>query len=40
MDIEVAILLIGIMVLVGAIVGAGIIYSALDKLANAIKEQK
>jgi len=40
MDIEIAIVVGGVMIMVGIIVGAGIIYSAIDKLADAINKQK
>jgi len=40
MSIEVALVIVGVMILVGAIVGGGIIYSGLEKVANAINKQK
>ena len=39
MSIETAYIVVGVMILVGAIVGAGIIYSGLQLVANAIKKQ-
>ena len=39
MSIEIAYMFVGVMILVGAIVGAGIIYSGLQLVANAIKKQ-
>ena len=40
MDIEIAYIIVGVMILVAAIVGAGIIYSGLQKVADAINKQK
>ena len=40
MSIEIAYIVVGVMMLVGAIVGAGIIYAGLELVANAIKQQK
>jgi len=40
MSIETAYMIVGVMILVGAIVGAGIIYSGLQLVANAIKKQR
>ncbi len=40
MDIEIAYIIVGVMILVAAIVGAGIIYSGLEKIAKAIEKQK
>jgi hypothetical protein len=40
MSIEIAYIVVGVMMLVGAIVGAGIIYAGLELVANAIKKQK
>ena len=40
MSIEIAYVVVGVMILVGAIVGAGIIYSGLQLVANAIKKQE
>ncbi len=40
MDTEIAYIIVGVMILVAAIVGAGIIYSGLEKIANAINKQK
>ena len=39
MDTEIAYIIVGVMILVAAIVGAGIIYSGLEKVADAIKKQ-
>ena len=38
MNIEIAYIVAGTMIFVGFIVGAGIIYSGLEKIANAIKK--
>ncbi|MEE8570768.1 MAG: hypothetical protein V3S97_07245 [Candidatus Bathyarchaeia archaeon] len=40
MDIEIAILIAGVLTMVGGIVGGGAIYAGLEKLADALKEQK
>jgi hypothetical protein len=40
LEIEIAIIVLGVLLLVGAIVGGGIIYGGLEKVANAIKDQK
>jgi hypothetical protein len=40
MSIEIAYIVAGTMIFVGAIVGAGIIYSGLQKVADAINKQK
>jgi len=40
MDIEIAYIVAGTMIFVGFIVGAGIIYSGLQKVADAINKQK
>jgi hypothetical protein len=40
MEIEIAYIVAGTMVFVGFIVGAGIIYSGLEKVADAIKSKK
>jgi len=40
MDTEIAYIIVGVMILVAAIVGAGIIYSGLEKIAKAIEKQK
>jgi len=37
MDIEIAYIIVGVMILVAAIVGAGIIYSGLEKIAQCDK---
>ena len=40
MEIEIAYIIAGTMIFVGFIVGAGIIYSGLEKIAKAINKQK
>ena len=40
MDIEIAILVAGVLTMVGGIIAGGIIYAGLEKLAEAIKKQK
>ncbi len=40
MDIEIAILIAGVLVMVGGIVGGGAVYSGLEKLADALKKKK
>jgi hypothetical protein len=40
MSIEIEYIILGVMILVGSIVGAGIIYAGLELVANAIKQQK
>ena len=40
MDIEIAYIVAGTMIFVGFIVGAGIIYSGLEKIAKAIEKKK
>jgi hypothetical protein len=40
MDTEIAYIIVGVMILVAAIVGAGIIYSGLEKIAKAIEKKK
>ena len=40
MDTEIAYIIVGVMILVATIVVAGIIYSGLQKVADAIKKQK
>jgi phosphate/sulfate permease len=40
MDIEIAILVAGVLVMVGAIVAGGTIYAGLEKLSNATNKQK
>ena len=39
MDIDIAILVAGVLIMVGGIVGGGAIYAGLEKLANAMKKQ-
>ena len=40
METEIAYIIVGVMIFVGFIVGAGIIYSGLQKVADAINKQK
>ena len=40
MDIEIANIITGILVLVGAIIAGGAIYAGLEKIAKAIEKQK
>ena len=40
MEIEIAILIAGVLIMVGAIIGGGAIYAGLEKLTEAIKKQK
>ena len=40
MDISTAYIVTGVLVLVGAIIAGGIIYSGLEKIAKAIEKQK
>ena len=40
MDIEIAILVAGVLIMVGGIVGGGAIYAGLEKVADAINKQK
>ncbi len=40
METEIAILIAGVLIMVGGIVGGGAIYAGLEKLAEAIKKQK
>lgn len=39
MEIEIAILVAGVLIMVGGIVGGGAIYAGLEKLAAAMKKQ-
>ena len=39
MEIEIAILATGVLIMVGAIVGGGAIYAGLEKLTDAIKNK-
>jgi len=39
MDIDIAILVAGVLIMVGGIVGGGAIYSGLEKLTEAIKNK-
>ena len=38
MDIEIAIIVLGVMILVGAIIAGGAIYAGLEKIANALNK--
>ena len=40
MEIEIAILVSGVLIMVGGIIGGGAIYAGLEKLTEAIKKQK
>jgi len=40
MEIEIAILVAGVLIMVGGIIGGGVIYAGLEKLADALKKQK
>jgi len=40
MEIEIATLIAGVLIMVGAIIAGGIIYAGLEKLTNAINKQK
>ena len=40
MDIEIAMLIAGVLTMVGGIIAGGAIYAGLEKLADAIKKQK
>ena len=40
MEIEIAILIAGVLTMIGGIVGGGAIYAGLAKLAEVIKKQK
>ena len=40
MDIEIAIIVAGVLIMVGGIVGGGAIYAGLEKLADAMNKQK
>jgi len=40
MEIEIAILVAGVLIMVGGIIGGGAIYAGLEKLAEALKKQK
>ena len=39
MDIEIAILIAGVLITVGGIVGGGAVYAGLEKLAEALKQK-
>ena len=39
MEIEIAILIAGVLIMVGAIIGGGAIYAGLEKLEKAMKKQ-
>jgi hypothetical protein len=40
MDIEIATLVTGVLIMVGAIIGGGAVYAGLEKLAEALRKQK
>ena len=40
MELEIAILVAGVLIMVGGIIGGGAIYAGLEKLADALKKQK
>ncbi|MGD8506884.1 MAG: hypothetical protein PVF15_09530 [Candidatus Bathyarchaeota archaeon] len=40
MSIEIATLIAGVLIMVGAIIAGGAIYAGLEKLADAMKKQK
>ena len=40
MELEIAILVAGVLIMVGGIVGGGAIYAGLEKLADALKKQE
>jgi len=40
MSIEIATLIAGVLIMVGAIIAGGAIYAGLEKVADAIKKQK
>ena len=40
MEIEIAILVAGVLIMVGAIIGGGAIYAGLEKLTDTLKKQK
>jgi hypothetical protein len=40
MDIGIATIVLGVLILVGAIIAGGAIYAGLEKIAKAIEEQK
>jgi len=40
MEIEIAILVAGVLIMVGGIVGGGAIYAGLEKLVDALEKQK
>ncbi len=40
MDIEIVILIAGVLIMVGGIIAGGAIYAGLEKLADALKKQK
>ena len=40
METEIAILVAGVLIMVGGIIGGGAIYAGLEKLADALKKQE
>ncbi len=40
MDTEIAYIIVGVLIMVGAIIAGGVIYAGLEKIANAIEKQK
>ena len=40
MDTGIAYIVVGVMILIGAIIAGGAIYAGLEKIANAIEKQK
>ena len=40
MDIEIAILVAGVLIMVGAIIGGGAVYAGLEKMVDEMKKQK
>jgi hypothetical protein len=40
MDTEIAYIIVGVMILVGAIIAGGTIYAGLEKIAKAIEKKK
>ena len=40
MSVEIATLITGVLIMVGAIIAGGIIYAGLEKLADAVNKQK
>ena len=40
MDIEIAILIAGVLIMVGAIIGGGAVYAGLEKLSDTLNKRK